>query len=151
MPRPRGGDWLEDEVRAWRDAGVDLVVSLLEESEVTDLDLAAEEELAHANNVEFVSFPLVDRGIPESGDTVWELATKLALGLSQGTNVAIHCRQGIGRAALVVIATMLRLGVDAEAAMERVSKARGRVVPETTDQREWLVEFARKYAKTPPA
>ena len=23
MPRPRGGDWLEDEVRAWRTAGVE--------------------------------------------------------------------------------------------------------------------------------
>lgn len=28
-PRPRGGDWLEDEVSAWRLAGIDAVLSLL--------------------------------------------------------------------------------------------------------------------------
>jgi hypothetical protein len=28
--RPRAGDWLVDEVAAWRAAGIDLVVSLLE-------------------------------------------------------------------------------------------------------------------------
>ena len=33
VPRPRGGDWLEDEVRAWREAGVDIVVSALEADE----------------------------------------------------------------------------------------------------------------------
>ena len=29
MPRPRGGDWLEEEIQSWRRSGVDLVVSLL--------------------------------------------------------------------------------------------------------------------------
>src|SRR5437870_3377638 len=35
-PRPRGGDWLEDEVREWRLAGVEAVVSLLTSDEITD-------------------------------------------------------------------------------------------------------------------
>ena len=30
VPRPRGADWLDDETRAWRDVGIDMVVSLLE-------------------------------------------------------------------------------------------------------------------------
>ena len=30
LPRPRGGDWLRDETMAWREAGLDVVVSLLE-------------------------------------------------------------------------------------------------------------------------
>ena len=38
-PRPRGGDWLEDEVRAWRASGVAVRVSLLTGSEIHDLDL----------------------------------------------------------------------------------------------------------------
>ena len=28
--RPRGGDWLDDELSGWRQAGIDVVVSLLE-------------------------------------------------------------------------------------------------------------------------
>ena len=31
--RPRGGDWLEDEITGWRLAGIDIVVSLLESHE----------------------------------------------------------------------------------------------------------------------
>src|SRR4051812_19402842 len=42
MPRPRGGDWLEDEVRSWRAEGVDIAVSLLTPDETRDLDLEIE-------------------------------------------------------------------------------------------------------------
>ena len=37
--RPRGGDWLEDEAIGWRRAGIDVIVSLLEEDEAAQLDL----------------------------------------------------------------------------------------------------------------
>jgi len=37
--RPRGGDWLEDEIAAWRKAGADTVLSLLTPDEEQDLDL----------------------------------------------------------------------------------------------------------------
>ena len=30
VPRPRGGEWLEDEAAAWSDAGLDVIVSMLE-------------------------------------------------------------------------------------------------------------------------
>jgi protein-tyrosine phosphatase len=147
MPRPRGGDWLEDEVRAWRDVGVDVVVSLLEPAEVQALDLASEENLTRANRMEFVSFPIADRGIPQTRDAVSELVTKLAVGLRAGKNVAVHCRQGIGRAALVAASLLIRLGVDPETAIERVESARGLPVPETAEQRQWIAEFARSTSK----
>src|SRR5256885_568555 len=62
MPRPRGGDWLEDEIQSWRQSGVDVIISLLTREEQTELSLADEEELCRANGMEFVSFPIVDRG-----------------------------------------------------------------------------------------
>jgi hypothetical protein len=37
IPRPRGGDWLEDELRSLREAGLDIIVSLLEPHEETEL------------------------------------------------------------------------------------------------------------------
>ena len=40
--RPRGGDWLDDEVAAWREAGVDCVVSALTPAEETELALTEE-------------------------------------------------------------------------------------------------------------
>ena len=66
MPRPRGGDWLEDEIARWKEAGIDTVVSLLERQEIAQLGLDQEAELCGARNIEFVSFPIPDRGVPES-------------------------------------------------------------------------------------
>ena len=37
MPRPRGDDWLVDEVRGWSTAGIGQVISLLEAHEVREL------------------------------------------------------------------------------------------------------------------
>ena len=69
MPRPRGADWLEDEVRNWRSAGVDIVVSLLTPREVAELDLTQEEALAKALGIEYFEFPILDRSVPSSKAT----------------------------------------------------------------------------------
>lgn len=45
IPRPRGGDWLQDGIRLLKLSGVDVVVSLLESEEVAELDLAEEQAL----------------------------------------------------------------------------------------------------------
>ena len=44
MPRPRGGDWLEDEIRSLRLEGVDVLVSLLTETEARELELDSERD-----------------------------------------------------------------------------------------------------------
>src|SRR5712692_5424259 len=94
MPRPRGGDWLEDEIRSWRRSGVDVVVSLLTPDEVADFDLTDEGALCQANDMQYVSFPINDRGVPASRESASVLVARLADFLKAGKNVAIHCRQG---------------------------------------------------------
>lgn len=54
MARPQAGDWLEDEIAECKAQGVDVVVSLLEMEEVTELGLRREAELCRANGLEFV-------------------------------------------------------------------------------------------------
>jgi protein-tyrosine phosphatase len=137
-PRPRGGDWLADEVRAWRSANVDVIVSLLTADEIADLELDDEQKLGEANGLEFISFPIIDRSVPSSRERWSWLINELAERLRQGKNVVVHCRQGIGRAALVAIALLMRAGVDLGTAIQRVGKARGVNVPETQDQKRWL-------------
>ena len=51
VPRPRGGDWLEEEVRSWREAGLDVMVSLLTYDENTELELCQEELLCRAQGI----------------------------------------------------------------------------------------------------
>jgi len=143
LPRPRGGDWLGDEVRSWRQAGVGAVVSLLTPKEVAELDLAQEAELCRTNGIELFSFPIIDRSVPSSQKATLALVQQLDALLTGGTDVAIHCRQGVGRAALLAACILVRSGTDPEVAFQRVSAARGCLVPETTEQRKWVVAFAR--------
>jgi protein-tyrosine phosphatase len=146
-PRPRGGDWLEDEIHSWRRSGVGGVVSLLTSDEVGDLDLATEAGLCGADEIKFFSFPIEDRHVPSSKEAFSDLVTKLDGMLSEGKNVAVHCRQGIGRAALVAVCLLIQSGMATEAAIERVSIARGCPVPETDEQRRWITAFARSSTK----
>mgnify|MGYP001559862623 FL=1 len=55
LPRPRGGDWLGDETTAWREAGIDVVVSLLQREEEEQLVLESEAAAASASGIEFRS------------------------------------------------------------------------------------------------
>ena len=143
VPRPRGGDWLEDDVRVWQQAGLDVMVSLLTPDEIADLALAKEAELCQANSMQFISFPVTDRSVPLSRKATLELVKDLNKVLANGKNVAIHCRQGIGRSALIAACLLIIAGRDPETALQHISVARGCTVPETAEQREWVRAFAR--------
>ncbi len=62
VPRPRGGDWLEDEVAAWHSAGLGVVLSALTSEENAELDIDKEADLCQAQGIEFVSLPIQDQG-----------------------------------------------------------------------------------------
>jgi hypothetical protein len=57
-PRPRGGDWLMDEMAEWRRAGVDVVLSLLTPGEERELDLDLEARRAAEQGMTFLSLPI---------------------------------------------------------------------------------------------
>ena len=147
MPRPRGGDWLKDEIRGWRTAGVDIVVSALEPEEMNELDLGREAELAKTAGIEYVSFPIPDRGVPSSTRATADVLRPLERMLGQGKGVAVHCRQGIGRSAMLAAGLLVLGGVGSQEALERIQKARGCSVPDTPEQAQWVVRFAKDMGK----
>ena len=149
--RPLGGDWLRDETTAWREAGIDHVVSLLEAEEERELALEGEAVAAAASEVGFTAFPIRDRGVPPSRELVAELVNRTLTTLKTGRNVAVHCRQGIGRSALIVGAVLVADGEDPDTAFQIVKEARGIDVPETVEQRQWLRGFASWLSSTRPA
>lgn len=101
MARPRADEWLEDEIRDWKDSGVDVIMSLLEHEEVVELGLQREAELCHSKGIDFISFAIPDRGLPESRRHAAKIAQLLAAQLRGGRSVAIHCRAGIGRSSVI--------------------------------------------------
>ena len=150
LPRPRGGDWLADEVRSWKKAGINIVVSLLTPDETSDLELTQESKLVHVDGLEFLSFPIVDRSVPGSQGKALEFVRKLGNALDQGKHVGIHCRQGIGRSAVIAASLLVLSGLDPEIAFQRVSDARGVSVPETPEQREWVITLSQAVAALTP-
>lgn len=146
VARPRGGDWLEDEAAAWADAGLDIIVSMLEPVENEEFGLDNEGEYTAANGIEFILFPVPDRGVPALDQRFLKLTEKLRDSLLAGKAIGIHCRQSIGRAPLLAAALMTMFGIEPAEAFRRLSDARGRVVPETHEQAEWVKNFADKYA-----
>ncbi|MGO9259119.1 MAG: tyrosine protein phosphatase [Bryobacteraceae bacterium] len=140
--RPRGGDWLEDEVRAWQRANLDVVVSLLEREEQRELGLEEEGPLVEAAGLRFVSFPIPDLGVPASRTLAAFLVQEFSRDLESGRNVAVHCRQGVGRSGLIAAGALIVAGMDAASALRTVSAARGLNVPETPEQRAWIERLA---------
>ena len=136
--RPRGGDWLEDELKGWRQAGFDIIVSLLTPDEADEMELRMEERYSRQHHMEFVSFPIVDRSVPESRAEALKLIERLEAALANGKNINVHCRQGIGRSALIAAGMLIARGVPTEEALKRISIARHSLVPETSEQRKWI-------------
>lgn len=148
MPRPRGDDWLEDEIQTLRSADVDVLVSLLTPEEVSELGLAREADLCHANEIEYYALPIEDRGLPPFDSSTFEFLGDLAKQLSQGRYVVIHCRQGIGRASVLAASLLIIAGVGPEEAFDHLASARGRSGPDTEDQRKWVYRFADRVRST---
>ena len=141
-PRPRGGDWLDDEIAGWKRAGVTMVVSMLTPEEAMELNLESEAKISAAHGLSFRSLPVPDRDVPASRSDFRELVADITQELAAGHRVAVHCRQGIGRAGLVTTGVLIASGITPDVAVSTVSAARGRPVPETPAQRHWLDEFA---------
>lgn len=140
--RPRGGDWLDEEAQAWSRAGVDTIVSLLDEKESAAFDLSLERSEVETHRIQFVAFPIPDRGVPETTPSAHSLVSKLRTELENGRTVAIHCRQGIGRSAMIAAGVLVASGLSSNEAIERVSAARGVITPETADQMRWIAQMA---------
>jgi protein-tyrosine phosphatase len=137
MARPRGGDWLADEMSALRDAGVDILVSMLSQQEMDELDLTEEASAARTAGVRFVSLPTPDRGLPQTR-AFKALVDELVAAMDAGNHVVVHCRMGIGRSSMVAAAVLMARGTRGPDAWAAIASARGLEIPDTEQQRQWV-------------
>ena len=144
MPKPLAGEWIEDEFLNISNKGINLIVSLLEYQEAYAVGLHREKEIAEKNGMSFISFPIQDRGLPNSLMTFKKLISDLYNQISNGVNVVVHCRAGIGRSGLVAAGILLHHGLDPVEAFALVSLKRGVTVPDTEEQKEWLLDNYKK-------
>lgn len=145
MPRPRGNEWLEDEILSLKNFGAGVIVSLLETHEIIELELDKEQLFCEQNDLIFLNFPIVDRQTPASFEATLAFTEKLKDLIDEKHKVAIHCRQGVGRSSLIAACVLvLREGL-CENVFERISTARGCRVPDTPEQVDWVKLFAQRF------
>lgn len=136
------GEWLDEEIASLARQGVTTVVSLLTHAEAYELGLVEEAALCSAQGIEFLSFPITDRGVPEQVAMTVTLVAGLHERALAGSGVVVHCRAGIGRSGLIAAAVLLHEGLTPESALATVSRARRVPVPDTEEQVRWLCRHA---------
>jgi protein-tyrosine phosphatase len=145
--RPRGGEWLEDEIAGWGEAGVRVVTSLLTPEEADELELQDEARVCAKAALRYFSLAIPDREIPGSDIPAIDFIQRLARELEFGKSVVIHCRQGVGRSGMIAAAVLSAGGVEIETALRRIAASRGLEVPETAAQLAWVRHAAEVLAQ----
>lgn len=146
--KPDGGDALDGQMEHLHRGMVDHVVSLLEPDEAAEFGLAEQGAAAERHGVGFYNFPIVDHGLPGNFEHYARVARAIDGRLRSGQAIVIHCRAGLGRAPSLAICALIAGGMNADEAILRVGRARGRPVPETDEQYAFVKAFAARL-KTP--
>lgn len=139
--RPRGEDWLDDELRRMRANGIETVVSMLEPEEAEFLGLADERSAAERAGLTFLTYPIPDTQVPADIPKFRKFVSEVADRLNKGERIGVHCRGCIGRATVLSACTLIRLGWDPSEALAAIEAARGVPVPDTPEQAAWIKTF----------
>ncbi len=139
--RPRGDEGLQADLELVREAGIDVLVSLLTADDNEDLGLTGEGQIAEQLGMKFIQYPILDRCTPSNLASFHALVASLRDQVRAGKSVGAHCRGCIGRATVVIASVMIALGWDASQALQRIERARGFPVPDTPEQLEWILNF----------
>jgi protein-tyrosine phosphatase len=138
-PRPDGG--LKEDLAHIQQSGVETLVSLLDGEEAHWLGLGDEGRLAEEVGLRFLSYPILDVHVPANINTFREFVAGLADRLRAGERIGMHCRGSIGRAPLTAASTLIHLGWKARDAIAAIQAARGYPVPDTEEQRRWILNY----------
>lgn len=137
MARPKGNDWLEDEIKKLQLFNVNCVVSLLENHEIEDLDIEQEEKLCQKYGIQYINYPIPDRNIPDEKSYL-RLISEIDNQLKSGQKIVVHCRMGIGRTSVICAGILIKNGIKSNEVFDILSEIRTLKVPDTQEQYDWI-------------
>lgn len=140
MAKPVAGEWIDDEFSGIARWGINRVVSLLERREAFEVGLGSEQAFVEKHGMEFISFPIRDRGLPVSVKEYLRLTKFLYQEAADGLDTVVHCRAGIGRTGIIAAGVLLHCGFEPIEAIDHISEKRGVTVPDTQEQIDWVVK-----------
>jgi protein-tyrosine phosphatase len=124
---------------------VDVVVSALTPAETEEWGLVNESRCCQDNGLKFLSFPIEDRSVPASVSEFDELIDSVTEYLREGKAVVVHCWGGVGRSSVIAACALIRNGLSTDEAFRVIEEARGRQVPDTAEQRQWVERYSSRF------
>ena len=119
-------DRIENDLQCISNWGARAVVTVLDLNEITALGVAALPARIVARDIFWLHLPMSNNLLPEAKfEEKWcSVRDSLLLFLQQGERILIHCKEGIGRSALVAVRLLIEAGIDTDSAIKAVRKAR---------------------------
>ena len=139
VARPRGNDWLCEEISAFSREGIEILVSMLTDEEAEELGLNNESAQCDAAGITFVNVAIPDRSVPSDTNAFLRSVEQLVMRVREGRYLAVHCRASIGRSSVLAASILVRLGWSAKTAFDAIETARGCSVPDTSEQKQWVI------------
>jgi len=132
--RPWARDLGADLDRLREGHGVDVLVSLVEDKELSWLKIGGLCAASEARGIAVLRHPVVDGATPirAQADRTVQHAVSLA---RSGQSVVFHCRGGLGRAGTFAALALRRLGMTGPAAMARVREVRPGAIENAIQER----------------
>lgn len=144
MPKPPGNDQLPAFIEYLQHKKIDVLVSLLQFDEINRHGLVHIDSTCQTYDIKYFNFQIKDHSVPQFFLPFNQLIETLCQELQRGQNIAIHCYAGIGRTGLTAAAALIKLGMQVDDALIKLSQTRGLRVPETLDQISWLHHHAQQ-------
>ncbi len=125
-----------DAVEAWNAAAV---VTLIEEDELSRLQVPSLGEEVEARHMSWLHLPIRDRGVPdERFEAAWaQIGEDLRSRLRSGFNMMVHCMGGLGRAGTIASRLLVELGWRPDDAIREVRRVRPGAI-ETDEQEDFV-------------
>jgi protein-tyrosine phosphatase len=133
---------LIDDLAKIKECGVQIIVCLLEWSEMKMLGITDYPKLAKEAGIIFYHVPIRDRGCPLKSE-VDALLPLIVNQLLQNRTILIHCSAGLGRAGTVSACCLTRFGLDGKTAINTVRERRPGAI-QTEKQEEFVLDYCRK-------
>ncbi len=142
MAMPHCGEFADAQFAAMAGAGISKVVCLLEQTESAQLGLHDEALQCEKTGLRFQRYPVTDMQLPTDRADFVAFVRAVHAEISSGQHIAVHCRAGIGRTGMLATGILVCHGATPLQAIEQISTARGEKIPDTEQQKAFIVEVA---------
>jgi protein-tyrosine phosphatase len=143
----RAGDAVEEDLASLRRAcGASVLVTFLEQAEMSTIGLADLLDRARRSGLECHWLPIPDGAAPSDLEATSRLVARVLERLAAGRTVIVHCLGGIGRSGTIAACALVAAGVEPGTAVEVVREARAGAAT-APGQEEFVHEFGRAWKR----